>query len=156
MYTARPATVDDAPVIARFNQAMAQETEGKALDLATLVAGVRRVFDEPAHGRYLVAESGPGSAKPGEVVACLMITYEWSDWRNGQVWWIQSVYVHPEHRRRGVFKLLYATVRGLGQAAGGVCGYRLYVEQDNARAQQTYKNLGMSPTAYLVYEDMGG
>ncbi|MFN3166566.1 MAG: GNAT family N-acetyltransferase [Phycisphaeraceae bacterium] len=150
-YTTRPAVTDDTEVIARYNQAMAKETEGKSLSLGTLSAGVRRVFDEPAHGRYLVAEDGSGL-----VVGCLLITYEWSDWRNGQVWWVQSVYVHPEHRRRGVFKKLYAEVRRLGDAAGGVCGYRLYVERDNRRAQQTYQQLGMSPTPYLLFEDMFG
>ncbi|MEM7204798.1 MAG: GNAT family N-acetyltransferase [Planctomycetota bacterium] len=150
MYTARAATVDDAAVIARFNQAMAQETEGKALDLTTLSAGVRRVFDEPSHGRYLVAES-----EAGDVAGCLLITFEWSDWRNGQFWWIQSVYVHPEHRRRGVFQLLYRTVRQLGDQAGSVCGYRLYVERDNTRAQQTYRDLGMTQTPYLMFEDRG-
>lgn len=149
MYTARPATIHDAEVIARYNLAMAKETEGKELDPGTLTAGVRRVFDEPGHGRYLVAE-----AEQGEVVGCLMITYEWSDWRNGQVWWVQSVYVHPEHRRRGVFKLLYGAVRSLGERTGGVCGYRLYVERDNDRAQQTYRTLGMTPTPYLIYEDL--
>ena len=151
MYSTRPATIDDAEVIARYNGAMALETEDKALDAETLLAGVRRVFDEPGHGRYIVAE-----AEAGGVVGCLLITYEWSDWRNGQVWWVQSVYVHPDHRRRGVFKRLYAAVRELGAAAGGVCGYRLYVERDNARAQETYRQLGMSPTPYLMFEDMGG
>jgi len=150
-YTARPATTDDAPTIARYNQAMARETEDKTLDLDTLTAGVQRVFDEPAHGRYLVAESDAG-----EVIACLMITYEWSDWRAGQVWWIQSVYVDPAHRRQGVFKLLYNKVRELGDQAGGVCGYRLYVEQDNTRAQKTYEVLGMTRAPYLVYEDLTG
>lgn len=148
-YTTRPAVPDDAEIIARYNQAMALETEHKSLSLETLTSGVRRVFEEPAHGRYLVAESDTGG-----VVGCLLITYEWSDWRDGQVWWVHSVYVHPEHRRRGVFKALYAEVRRLGAAAGGVCGYRLYVEQDNHRAQQTYRQLGMSPTPYLIYEDM--
>ena len=148
-YTARPAAIDDVLVIARFNLAMAEETEGKQLDPATLQAGVRQVFAKPNHGRYLVAQ-----AEDGQVVGSLMITYEWSDWRNGQVWWIQSVYVDPGHRRRGVFKLLYRAVRELGEQAGGVCGYRLYVERDNARAQETYRTLGMSQTPYLVYEDM--
>lgn len=150
-YTTRPATIDDAPTIARFNLAMAQETEGKALDPATLEAGVRRVFDQPGHGRYLVAESDQNA-----VVGCLMITYEWSDWRNGQVWWVQSVYVDPAHRRRGVFKQLYHAVRELGESTQGVCGYRLYVERENTRAQQTYRQLGMSQTPYLIYEDMDG
>lgn len=150
-YTTRPATIEDAPTIALFNLAMAQETEGKALDPATLEAGVRRVFDQPSHGRYLVAESDQNV-----VVGCLLVTYEWSDWRNGQVWWVQSVYVDPAHRRRGVFKRLYQAVRELGASVGGVCGYRLYVERENTRAQQTYRRLGMSQTPYLVYEQMDG
>lgn len=137
-------------MIARYNQAMAKETEGKTLELDTLMPGVKRVFLEPGHGRYLVAESAQG-----EVVGCLLITYEWSDWRNAQVWWVQSVYVHPEHRRQGIFKKLYQAVRELGEQTGGVCGYRLYVERDNTRAQQTYEGLGMSKTPYLMYEDLG-
>lgn len=149
MYTTRPALPQDAKTIARYNQAMAQETEGKALDLDTLRPGVQRVFDQPGHGRYLVAES-----KDKQVVGCLLITYEWSDWRNAQVWWVQSVYVHPGHRRQGVFKMLYQAVRELGGRTGGVCGYRLYVERDNTRAKQTYEGLGMSQTPYLMYEDL--
>lgn len=150
MYKTRPAVPDDAPTIARYNQVMAKETEGKTLDLGTLDRGVQRVFTEPSHGRYLVAES-----EQGEVVGCLLITYEWSDWRNAQVWWVQSVYVHPEHRRQGIFKKLYQAVRDLGEQTGGVCGYRLYVERDNKRAQQTYEDLGMIKTPYLMYEDLG-
>ena len=150
MYTTRPAVPEDAPAIARYNQAMAQETEGKTLDLETLSKGVQRVFDEPSHGRYLVAET-----EAGEVVGCLLITYEWSDWRNAQVWWVQSVYVQPEHRRQGIFKRLYLAVRGLGEQAG-VCGYRLYVERENERAQQTYAGLGMRQADYLMYEQMLG
>lgn len=149
-YTTRPAVPDDAETIARYNQAMALETEGKTLDLDTLMPGVRSVFDEPAHGRYLVAQ-----AEGGQVVGCLLITYEWSDWRNAQIWWIQSVYVHAEHRRQGIFKQLYRAVRELGEQAGGVCGYRLYVERDNERAQQAYEDLGMQQAAYLFYEDLG-
>lgn len=150
MYTTRSAVPDDAETIALYNQAMAKETEGKALGLNILRPGVQRVFDEPAHGRYLVAEAGKG-----QVVGCLLITYEWSDWRNAQIWWIQSVYVHPEHRRQGIFKQLYNAVRELGEQAGGVCGYRLYVERDNAKAQQAYEGLGMQQAAYLFYEDLG-
>jgi len=150
MYTTRPAVAEDAEVITRFNQAMAMETEGKALDPETLKRGVRRVFDEPTHGQYLVAQNDSGA-----VVACLMITYEWSDWRDAQVWWIQSVYVDPTHRRKGVFKQLYQAVRDLGEQAG-VCGYRLYVERDNARAQQTYEDLGMRRADYLMYEALKG
>lgn len=147
MYTTRRATIDDAPVIAGYNQAMARETEHKELDLAVLLPGVRSVFEHEGHGRYLVAQDDAG-----RVVGCLLITFEWSDWRNGRFWWIQSVYVHPEHRRRGVFRLMYEAVRELGAAEGGVCGYRLYVERDNHTAQQTYRRLGMTGTPYLVYE----
>lgn len=155
MYATRPATPEDAETIARFNQAMALETEGKQLDLPTLVAGVRAVFEEPGHGRYLVA-TATGGPDGGMVVACLMITYEWSDWRNGRFWWIQSVYVAPDHRRRGVFRQLYDAVRAMGEREGGVCGYRLYVEQDNQPAQATYRHLGMAPTVYRVFEaDLG-
>jgi len=146
-YTTRIATMNDAAVIARFNRAMAAETEGKTLNPDTLIAGVQSLLNEPAHGRYLVAVS-----ETGDVVGCLMITYEWSDWRNGQIWWIQSVYVDPGHRRRGVFKQLYAAVLKLGKQTGGVCGYRLYVESDNTPAQATYRELGMSQTPYLIYE----
>lgn len=149
MYTSRPAVPQDAKTIAQYNQAMAEETEGKTLDFKTLQRGVQRVFNEPSHGRYLVAESDCG-----EIVGCLLITYEWSDWRNAQVWWVQSVYVHPDHRRQGVFKMLYQAVHELGERTGGVCGYRLYVERDNTRAQATYEFLGMSQTPYLIYEDL--
>jgi GNAT superfamily N-acetyltransferase len=148
MYTTRPAVAEDAEVITRFNQAMALETEGKALDPETLGRGVRRVFDEPTIGQYLVAQD-----EQEEIVGCLMIVSEWSDWRNAQVWWIHSVFVDPRHRRKGVFKLLYQAVRERGEAAG-VCGYRLYVERDNARAQQTYQDLGMQRADYLMYEAM--
>ncbi|MEM1356281.1 MAG: GNAT family N-acetyltransferase [Planctomycetota bacterium] len=146
-YTTRPATIDDAPVIAEYNRAMARETEHRELDPARLLAGVEAVFAQPGHGRYLVATDASGA-----VVGCLMITYEWSDWRNGCFWWVQSVYVHPDHRRRGVFRLLYRSVRELGEAEGGVCGYRLYVERENRSAQQTYRSLGMAGTPYLVFE----
>ena len=148
MYTIRPAVPEDAQTIAQYNQAMALETEGKTLAIDTLTQGVQRVFDEPSHGRYLVAQSSKG-----EVVGCLLITYEWSDWRNAQVWWVQSVYIHPGHRRQGVFKLLYQSVREMGEQAG-VCGYRLYVERDNDRAQRTYEKLGMRLTPYLLFEDL--
>lgn len=149
MYHVRPAKPDDADTIAQFNIAMALETEGKTLESAVIAAGVRRVLDRPEHGRYLVATDSAGS-----VVASLMITHEWSDWRNGQVWWIQSVYVHPGHRRRGVFKKLYHATRELGRQTPGVIGYRLYVERENLRAQATYRSLGMTQTPYLIYEDL--
>ncbi len=148
-YTTRPAVAADRDVIARYNAAMALETESKTLDLPTLTAGVQRVFDEPSHGRYFVAEHPEHG-----VVGCAMVTYEWSDWRNGVLWWLQSVYIHPEHRRRGVFGMIYDAIRQAGEASGGVIGYRLYVEKDNTPAQQTYRKLGMVPGGYEVYEAM--
>lgn len=150
-YTTRPATAADRDTIARYNAAMALETESKTLDLPTLTAGVQRVFDQPHHGRYFVAEHPEGG-----VVGCAMVTYEWSDWRNGVLWWLQSVYVHPDHRRQGVFTLIYDTIQQAGTAAGGVIGYRLYVEHDNTSAQETYRKLGMVPGGYEVYEAMTG
>ena len=142
----RAAQRGDAAVIARFNAAMAAETESITLDPATIRAGVDAVLDDPRHGFYLVAEAD------GAVVACLMITYEWSDWRNGQWWWLQSVYVEPQHRRGGLFRAMYAAVEQRVRAAPQAIGLRLYVERDNARAMRTYDALGMHETAYRVFE----
>ena len=144
----RPAQPGDADAIAAFNAAMAFETEGKRLRPDVLGAGVRRMLGEPALGFYLTAEAG------GEVVACLMVTTEWSDWRNGRFWWIQSVYVQPAWRRRGVFRLLYAAVRERALREPDVCGLRLYVEHENAAAQATYRSLGMQKTDYFVFEEL--
>jgi ribosomal protein S18 acetylase RimI-like enzyme len=127
---------------------MALETEGKALIAERIDAGVRRLLVTPALGFYVVAEGQEG------VVACLMVTQEWSDWRNGLFWWIQSVYVKPDWRRQGVYRRLYAHVRELAQADAAVCGFRLYVEKDNKAAQATYAALGMNPTDYLIYEEL--
>jgi len=142
----RRATTQDVAALVAFNQAMALETEGKSLDTATLTNGVSAVLDSDSRGFYLVAEQN------SEVIASLMVTYEWSDWRNANFWWVQSVYVKPEHRRRGLYRALYAEVKELAEAATGVCGYRLYVERDNTIAQQTYESLGMAPTDYFMYE----
>jgi len=141
----RPASVADVSRLAAWNAAMAEETEGKPLDLATLEAGVRGVFDNAARGFYLVAELD------GEAVGGLLVTYEWSDWRNGSFWWIQSVYVARQARRRGVFRALHAAVEERARAAGAV-GVRLYVELENTRAQQTYASLGMQRCHYHMYE----
>jgi ribosomal protein S18 acetylase RimI-like enzyme len=140
----RSATAADIDVIVQFNLAMAVETEAKTLDPSVLGAGVAAVFAEPRRGFYLIAE------RAGEVAGCLLITYEWSDWRNGDWWWLQSVYVHPEHRRGGVFRALYAQVERLA-AARDAFGIRLYVEQDNRRAQETYIALGMHEEQYRMY-----
>ena len=146
--TIRRGEPRDAGVIAEFNRRMAWETEHKHLDPAVLARGVGRVFTDPAKGFYLVAEA------EGEVVGQLMVTYEWSDWRDGWVWWVQSVYVREDYRRTGVFKALYAEVMRQAREAGDVIGVRLYVEKENTRAQETYRHLGMGDAGYLVWEVM--
>jgi len=141
----REATMADINVLVEFNAAMALETENKTLDPPVLSAGVAAVIAEPKRGFYLVAEHGR------DVVGCLLITYEWSDWRNGDWWWFQSVYVHPDHRRGGVFRALYDEVERLAHLRSDVVGLRLYVERDNVRAQQTYASLGMHEAAYKMF-----
>ena len=144
----RLAEARDAALLAEFNIAMARETEGKRLLPAVVGAGVRRMLAEPALGFYLVAEAG------GEVAGSLMVTTEWSDWRNGRFWWIQSVYVRPGRRRRGVFRALYAHLGETAAREPDVCGFRLYVERENSAAQATYRALGMEGTDYLLFEQM--
>ncbi len=141
----RTATPADVPALAAWNAAMAWETERKQLDGATLERGVRGVFEQPRRGFYLVAEDD------GTAVGCLLVTYEWSDWRNGDFWWIQSVYVAPAARRAGAFRALYAEVARRAAAAGAV-GLRLYVETENGRAQATYEGLGLQRCHYFMYE----
>lgn len=143
----RQAHSEDAPTIVAFNQAMAVETEGKALPDEVITAGVQRVFEEPAHGFYVVAEAA------GKVAGTLMVTKEWSDWRNGVFWWIQSVYVLPAFRGRGVYRRMYAFVKQRASQNPEVCGFRLYVEKNNQIAQKTYQTLGMAETHYLLYEE---
>jgi GNAT superfamily N-acetyltransferase len=144
----RAATVTDASDIIAFQLAMARETEGVELDEPAVTRGVHAVFDDPSHGRYFVAEAD------GEVIASLMITYEWSDWRNGNVWWIQSVYVRPAHRRRGVYARMYEFVRAAAASDPSVRGIRLYVDRRNTLAQDVYRRCGMNGEHYLVYEWM--
>jgi ribosomal protein S18 acetylase RimI-like enzyme len=144
----RKATAGDADSIANFNAAMAFETEHKRLVPELIGAGVRRLLGDPSLGFYVVAEQA------GEVVGCLLVTNEWSDWRNGLFWWIQSVYVVESARRQGVYRAMYDHIRGLAKADPGICGFRLYVEKDNAQAQRTYKSLGMAETDYLIYEEL--
>jgi ribosomal protein S18 acetylase RimI-like enzyme len=143
----RLATVDDRDAFVRFNRAMALETEDKTLDEGLVTPGVQAVFENPARGFYVLAESDD------EIVAALMITFEWSDWRNAVFWWIQSVYVTPAFRRRGLYRRLYDFVRDRARHEGGVCGFRLYVEKNNRAAQQTYESLGMGESDYLMYEE---
>lgn len=144
----RNATRDDANAIIEFQLAMARETEELELDRDVLTRGVAAVFDDPNKGRYYVAEAD------GVVVASLMITYEWSDWRNGMVWWIQSVYVRPEHRRRGIYGGLYTHVRDMIAGDAAVRGIRLYVDERNRPAQEVYARLGMNGEHYRVFEWM--
>ena len=148
--TVRDAGPDDAAVIAAYNSAMAEETEGKSLDPDIIGPGVANVLADGGRGRYWVAE------KNGVVVGQIMVTYEWSDWRNGNLWWIQSVYVPPEWRRKGVFSTLYHHVESLAAADPEAIGLRLYVEENNTRAQHTYEALGMVKPNYLVMEALFG
>ena len=144
----REAGTADSADIAAGNITMAQETEGKGLDPNSIGPGVQAILEDPTKGRYWVAESA------GEVIGQLMITYEWSDWRNGTIWWIQSVFVRPDWRRKGVFSALYRHVESLMRSEPGVIGLRLYVEDNNQRAQRTYEALGMVKPSYLVMESM--
>jgi GNAT superfamily N-acetyltransferase len=142
----RDAEPTDWAVIAEFNQRLAEESEGKSLPWETLVSGVRTVLADAGRGRYFVAEVG------GRIAGQTMITYEWSDWRNAWIWWIQSVYVHPDFRGHGVFSRLYRHIESARGAADDVCGLRLYVLQTNSRARAIYARLGMRPTGYEVLE----
>jgi GNAT superfamily N-acetyltransferase len=146
----RPATKDDADTIVEFNSAMALETENRRLDLATLHQGIRAFLESPGYGSYIVAELPEDkSRKP---VGQLMMTYEWSDWRNGVFWWIQSVYVTPERRGRGVFRAMYEHILAKAKTDPKVCGIRLYVERENRSAQSVYQRVGLRPSVYRVYE----
>ena len=144
----RKATLADTPAIVEFQLAMARETEDLELDRDVCTAGVAAVFAEPRHGQYFVAEAA------GRTIASLLITYEWSDWRNGVVWWIQSVYVRPEARGQGVYAGLYEHVKQLVQSEPGIRGIRLYVDKRNTRAQAVYAKLGMDGEHYQVFEWM--
>lgn len=144
----RNATSDDAATIAAFQMAMARETENKLLDRPTVEAGVAGVFAEASRGRYVVAET---AARPGDVIASLLVTYEWSDWRNTNMWYIQSVYVQPDQRRKGVFGQMYRWVLEEARHQEVKC-LRLYVETENTVAQSTYQRMGMSRLPYFMYQ----
>ena len=144
----RDAAVTDALPIVEFQRAMARETESIELDAAVVTRGVHAVFDHPSRGRYFVAEAG------GVVVASLLITYEWSDWRNGNVWWIQSVYVRPAFRRRGIYARMYEHVQAIADRDANIRGIRLYVDRRNTPAQDVYRRCGMNGEHYLVFEWM--
>ncbi|MBS7457393.1 GNAT family N-acetyltransferase [Coralloluteibacterium stylophorae] len=151
----RPAEASDVDLLARWAVAMAEETEGRALAEETVRRGIALGIADPARARYFVALSSDayGGAEVVRIpVGTLMLTREWSDWRCGDWWWIQSVYVAPDHRRRGVFRALYAHVEDAARADPQVCGLRLYVEKHNAAAQATYASLGMGDAGYAMYE----
>ncbi len=143
----RTAAREDAPALVEFNQAMALETEGRQLDSETLSRGVSAVFDEEQKGFYVVAEDN------GAIIGGLLVTYEWSDWRNGWFWWIQSVFIRPEARGRSVYSRLYKFVKEKAAQQANVCGFRLYVEKENEHAQAVYEKLGMEKTYYFMYEE---
>lgn len=147
-YRIRTAVRADTDLLARFNQNMALESEDKPLDADRIKAGIAGLFDRPSEGYYLIAED-----HRGEPAGALMLTFEWSDWRNGRFWWIQSVYVHPEHRRKGVYSALHEHVRDAARADPESCGLRLYVERQNTGAQETYRAMGMVETHYRLYEE---
>jgi ribosomal protein S18 acetylase RimI-like enzyme len=156
----RIADARDVPTLVEFNRAMARETEDLELAIDVLTEGVENLLHSPQYGFYVVAEeSGTtdadgGAEVVGEVVGSLMVTYEWSDWRNGLFWWIQSVYVRPPARRRGIYRKLYEFVRSLAANEPNVRGFRLYVERQNLPAQQTYARLGMNETHYKMFEEL--
>ncbi|PWU12935.1 MAG: GNAT family N-acetyltransferase [Verrucomicrobia bacterium] len=144
--TIRQARPSDATVIAEFNKRLALETEDLELEPNCIEPGVAAVLRDPAKGVYYVAE------RNGQVVGQVMITYEWSDWRNGNLWWIQSVYVDEKHRRLGIFSRLFEHLRTLAAQSADAVGLRLYMQENNARARQSYERLGMKRTGYEVFE----
>jgi GNAT superfamily N-acetyltransferase len=142
----RLAHPHDVSIIAGFNEEIAKETEGIELHHARLRTGVETLLLDSSKGLYYVAEV------ENKIVGQVMITYEWSDWRNAIFWWIQSVYVHPDYRNQGVFRMLYRHIESLARTQGNVCGLRLYVEKENERAQRTYEVLGMKHSHYAMME----
>ncbi|MCL1122921.1 GNAT family N-acetyltransferase [Shewanella surugensis] len=143
----RKGEKSDLQQLVAFNLAMAKETEGRELDIELLTQGVNRLLDSPEKGFYLVADID------GVMAGSLMVTFEWSDWQAKDYSWIQSVYIHPDHRRKGIYKKLYQAVKDTAEAAGGAASFRLYVEQDNQAAQLTYESMGMQPSHYVLFEE---
>jgi GNAT superfamily N-acetyltransferase len=146
----RLARLEDAATIASFSAAMALETEGRRLDLDRLYEGTLAILNSPEHGFFMVAELGPADDR--QLLGQLMITYEWSDWRNGVFWWIQSVYVDPAWRRQSVFRRMHQTVMATAKTNQNVCGVRLYVEENNSVAQAVYRKVGLTPSSYAIFE----
>ncbi len=144
----RRAKPNDTRVIVEFNARMAEETEHRSLDGKILSRGVKALLADKVKGIYFLAEVNR------TVVGQLMITYEWSDWRNGTVWWVQSVYVQEDFRQQGVFRALFEYVENKAKERKDVCGLRLYVERQNERAQKTYEKMGMKRSTYEMFEKM--
>lgn len=143
----RLAEKTDIAALVGFNQAMALETESKSLSSDVLRPGVAAVFEDENKGFYVVAET------EGSIVGGLLVTFEWSDWRNKWFWWIQSVYILPDFRGQSIYSGMYEFVKALASERGNVCGFRLYVERDNKHAQQVYEKVGMHQSHYLAYEE---
>jgi GNAT superfamily N-acetyltransferase len=162
----RKAVLRDAGIIAEFNVNLARETEGLKLDLETVRKGVEALLKDRVKGVYFVAEMDgkpptsskvkvqSSKSKAGEIAGQLCVTHEWSDWRNGDFWWIQSVYVKKEWRGRGIFAALFEHVQQLAREQPEVCGLRLYMEKGNERARRVYQKLGMKQTHYHVFEKL--
>jgi ribosomal protein S18 acetylase RimI-like enzyme len=146
----RLAKPEDAVMIASFSAAMALETEGRRLDLDRLHLGTIALLESPDRGFFMVAEQE--QADDRQLLGQLMITYEWSDWRNGAFWWIQSVYVDPAWRRQSVFRRMHETVMATAKTSPNVCGIRLYVEETNSAAQAAYRKVGLTPSSYAIFE----
>jgi ribosomal protein S18 acetylase RimI-like enzyme len=146
----RLARSEDAATIASFSAAMALETEGRRLDLDRLYDGTIALLESPDRGFFMVAELE--QADDRQLLGQLMITYEWSDWRNGSFWWIQSVYVDTAWRCRSVFRRMHETVMATAKISPNVCGVRLYVEESNSTAQAVYRKVGLTPSSYVVFE----
>ena len=142
----RMAEDRDIDALVEFNKALAWETERKRLSTSVLTDGVRALLEKPEYGFYVVVET------TSETVGCLMVTYEWSDWRCGVIWWIQSLYIKPDFRRQGVFRKLYEFIVEKASRNSNVCGFRVYVAESNQAAQRAYAKLGMEETYYKVYE----
>ncbi len=148
MIEVRPAIHEDSKYIIDFQEKMAMETENVQLNTIVLAEGLRRLFEDSTKGKYYVAEDN------AEVVGCLMTTFEWSEWRCGNVLWIQSVYIKPSHRGQGVFKKMYEYIQRLVTPESEYRGVRLYVDKSNLAAQKVYEKLGMNGEHYQVYEWM--
>ncbi len=146
--TIREAREQDAGVLTEFNRAMARETETLELEYDMVLSGVRNLLRRPEYGFYLIAE------QDCSIVGMVMITFEWSDWRDGLYWWIQSLYVVPEFRRQGIFRRFFGHIEERAAESGNVAGIRLYVERDNHVAQRAYESVGIDRTPYQVYEKL--